>query len=52
MKCQVSFRPKTWYLHSEKITDVNYIIKIAPYDAALSKILKWNDLVFHLCLYN
>ena len=35
MKCQVSFRPKTWYLHSKKITDVNYIIKIAPFDAAL-----------------
>ena len=50
MKYQVSFRTKTWYLHMWKYHRCyGYIINRAFHT---KKLLKWNGLVFHWCLYN
>ena len=46
----MSFRAKTWYLHMWKYhLCYGYIINRAFHT---QKLLKWNGLVFHWCLYN
>ena len=49
-KEMVSFRAKTWYLHMWKY----YLLLWLHSKPRLShkKLLKWNGLVFHWCLYN
>ena len=50
MKYQVSSRANTWYLHVWKYHRCyGYIINHAFHT---EKLLKWNGLVFHWCLYN
>ena len=50
MKYQVSFCAKTWYLHMWKYhLCYGYIINRAFHT---KKLLKWNGLVFHWCLYD
>ena len=50
MKYQVSFRAKTWYLHMWKYHRCyGFIINRAFHT---KKLLKWNGLVVHWCLYN
>ena len=47
---QVSFRAKTWYFHMWKYHRCyGYIINRAFHT---KKLLKWNGLIFHWCLYN
>jgi len=59
VKYQVSFRAKTWYLHTWKITCYFHMWKehscygyIINQAFRSEKIFRWNGLAFHWCLYN